>query len=143
MKKIIEKYALRIAFIQALIATFGSLYFSEIANFIPCTLCWYQRICMYPLVVILGIGIAEKKKDIYKYVLPFSITGWLIAVYHNLLQYDIISENVYVCTAIGSCTQRYVNLYGFITIPLMSLVAFTIINICIIVYGIVKNKRTH
>lgn len=142
MKNIIEKIILKVAFVQALIATLGSLYFSEIANFVPCTLCWYQRICMYPLVVILGIGIAEKKKDIYKYVLPFSIIGWLIAVYHNLLQYGIISESVYMCTAIGSCTQRYVNLYGIITIPLMSLVAFSVINICIAVYIVSRDKKT-
>lgn len=134
MKINISKLVLRIAFIQSVIATLSSLYFSEIAHFDPCTLCWYQRICMYPLTVILGVGIVEKNKDIYKYALPFSIIGWIIALYHNLIQYGVIGENINVCTELGSCTEKYVSLYGFITIPLLSLLAFTVINISLGVY---------
>jgi disulfide bond formation protein DsbB len=140
MKSYLPKYLLLTAFVLVLVAIFGSLYFSEIAHFVPCTLCWYQRICMYPLVVILGIGIIEKKEDIFKYVLPFSVIGWIVSIYHNLIQYRVISENLNVCTAIGSCSQRYINLYGFVTIPLLSLIAFTLINICVITYIIAKKK---
>lgn len=89
---------------------------------------------MYPLVIILCVGILENDKNIYKYVLPLSIVGWIIAVYHNLIQYNIIPETIKVCSAIGSCTERYVNLFGFITIPLLSLIAFTMINVLMVVY---------
>lgn len=116
------------ALIQAIIATLGSLYFSEILNFIPCTLCWYQRIAMYPLVFILGIGLLSKDKNVYKYVLPLSIIGWIIAFYHVLIQYGVIGESVNTCTVFGSCTITYIHLLDFITIPLMSLTAFTVIN---------------
>ncbi len=134
MKISLNKLILLLAFIFVLVATFGSLYFSEILKFQPCTLCWYQRICMYPLVIILCVGILENNKNIYKYVLPLSIVGWIIAVYHNLIQYNIIPETIKVCSAIGSCTERYVNLFGFITIPLLSLIAFTMINVLMVVY---------
>lgn len=134
MKISLNKLILLLAFIFVLVATFGSLYFSEILKFQPCTLCWYQRICMYPLVIILCVGILENDKNIYKYVLPLSIVGWIIAVYHNLIQYNIIPETIKVCSAIGSCTERYVNLFGFITIPLLSLIAFTMINVLMVVY---------
>lgn len=129
MKISIRRSILNFAFIQALVATLGSLYFSEIAHFTPCTLCWYQRICMYPLIVILGAGILENNKKIYRYALPLSITGWVISVYHNLIQYGVIPESTNICNAAGSCTQRYVDGFGFITIPLLSLIAFTVINV--------------
>jgi disulfide bond formation protein DsbB len=134
MKLFLQKYILPLAFVQALIATLGSLYFSEIAHFIPCTLCWYQRICMYPLTVILAVGILEKNKKIYRYVFPISIVGWIIAFYHNLIQYNFIPETIKTCSVIGSCTERYIDWYGFITIPLMSLTAFTVINIYMIIF---------
>lgn len=95
---------------------------------------------MYPLIVILGMGIYEKKLDIYKYALPFSFLGMGVSIYHNLIQYGAIPENDIVCNIIGSCTQRYVNLYGFMTIPLLALIAFAIINICLIIY-MIKGKQ--
>jgi disulfide bond formation protein DsbB len=70
-------------------SVFGSLYFSEVMNFAPCVLCWYQRILMYPLALILLVGIWKKDKNVDSYVLPFSILGFLIALYHNLLYYNI------------------------------------------------------
>ena len=137
----VKDIPLYIALGVSVISTLGSLYFSEISGFVPCTLCWYQRVCMYPLIVILGIGIYEKKENIYKYVLPFSILGLCVSVYHNLIQYGVIPEDGLVCNIIGSCTQRYVNLYGFITIPLLALIAFILINVCLLVYVIKQNKN--
>ncbi len=123
-----------IAAFQALIAMLGSLYFSEILHFIPCSLCWYQRICMYPLVVLISVGIIFKDKNFYKYVLPLSIIGWGISLYHNLLYFNILPETVTGKCLIGiSCTFRYVTFFGFLTIPLLSFVAFTVINICMII----------
>lgn len=116
-----------VIFFQALVATLGSLYFSEVMKFPPCVLCWYQRICMYPLVVIAGVGIYTKDKRFLNYVLPLSAIGWTIALYHNLLYYKILPESIKPCTIGVSCTTKFFAWFGFITIPLMSFVAFSVI----------------
>ncbi len=129
------KIVLYIALLQSVIAVVGSFFFSNVANFAPCILCWFQRICMDPLVLILAAGILLKDKKVVWYALPLAIIGWLVAVYHNLLQYKIISEAVSPCSNSGvSCTNLYVNYFGFITIPLLSLVAFTVIIVCLVLY---------
>lgn len=129
-----------IAWTQALIATFGSLYFSEVMHLPPCVLCWYQRILMYPIVLIAAVGIIRRDKALSAYVLPLSITGWLISLYHNLLYYKIIPESITPCQLGVSCTTRQIEWLGFITIPLLSFVAFTVINICFILYY--RSQRT-
>lgn len=121
-----------VAWIQSIIATLGSLYFSEIKNYIPCVLCWYQRILMYPLVIIIAVGILRKDKKMYQYVLPMSILGWAIALYHNLLQWNILPETIAPCTLAASCIVKHVGYFGFITIPVMSLTAFTVVSICML-----------
>lgn len=132
------KFTVTLAFIQAVIATLGSLYFSEILLFTPCTLCWYQRIAMYPLVLILGVGLIDRDEKLYRYVLPLSLTGWAISFYHILIQYGVIAESSYVCTLVGTCVQRF--LYAFISIPLLSFLAFTVINILMIFYIVGRNR---
>lgn len=122
-----------IAFAQALLATLGSLYFSEIAGFPPCVLCWYQRICMYPIAAILAIGIARKDKNVPYYVLPFSIVGIVISIYHNLLYYKLIPESIQPCITGVSCTTKFIEWFGFVTIPFLSLVAFAIITVCMVI----------
>ncbi len=141
MKTPIAKYSLYLAWLQAWVATLGSLFFSEVMKFTPCVLCWYQRIAMYPLVAILTVGILRKDKNLHWYVLPLSITGWIIAAYHNLLYYHIFPESILPCIQGVSCTTKFFAWYGFITIPLLSLTAFTIINLCMLVY-IKSNKNT-
>ncbi len=123
-----------IAWVQALIATLGSLYLSEIRGFPPCGLCWYQRIFMYPLVLILGIGIVRQDRYIRSYILPLSGIGLSIALYHNLLTYGVIAEPLLPCMAGISCTTRWINWFGFITIPFLSAVAFAIITIATALY---------
>lgn len=130
----VRQYILYIAFAQALVAMLGSLFFSEILKFPPCILCWYQRIALYPLVVILAVGILRRDKKVYEYVLPLSIIGWIIAVYHNLLYYKILPESVAPCTQGISCTTKQIELFGLVTIPLMALGAFTFINICMYLF---------
>lgn len=88
---------------------------------------------MYPLVVLIPVGILKKDKVLPYYVLPLSITGMIIGLYHNLLYYSIIPEALAPCQAGVSCTNRLIELFGFITIPLMSLIAFTLITIGMIV----------
>ena len=112
----------------------GSLYFSEIRNFPPCILCWYQRIALYPLVAIIAVGIVRKDKNLPYYVLPLSIIGGAIAFYHNLLYYNIISGSIIPCTLGISCTTKFVEYFGFVTIPLLSFSSFVAITILMLVY---------
>lgn len=130
----LEKNILYIAWVQSLIAVIGSLYFSEIRFFPPCVLCWYQRIFMYPLVILIAVGIIRKDKGVYTYVLPLSILGMIIAFYHNLLYYGLLPEVVAPCSIGASCATRFVSYFGFITIPLLSLGAFSLITICMLLF---------
>ncbi|MBI2034293.1 MAG: disulfide bond formation protein B, partial [Candidatus Levybacteria bacterium] len=85
MKQYLVKNILYIAWVQSIAATLISLYYSEVRHFAPCILCWYQRIMMYPLIIIIAVGILRKDKKLYQYVLPMSIIGMLIAFYQILL----------------------------------------------------------
>ena len=123
---------IHLAWAQALIATLGSLYFSQVMGLAPCVLCWYQRIAMYPLVIVLGVGILLRETRIRLYALPLSLIGLAIAIYHNLLYYGVLPESIAPCTTGVSCTTRQIEWLGFITIPLLALVAFAIISVCLI-----------
>lgn len=134
MKKIISQYALYAAWIIAIAAMSGSLFFSEVLHLPPCVLCWYQRILMYPLVLFIPIGILKKNKDLPIYVLPFSVLGILIATYHYLLQRGIIPDSIAPCSEGVSCTTKLIEFFGFVTIPFLSLIAFVLITICMVLY---------
>ncbi|MFT0546272.1 disulfide bond formation protein B [Allopusillimonas ginsengisoli] len=125
-------YRLFAAWIIALIATLGALFLSEIMGLIPCELCWYQRIFMFPLVFVLAVGLATTDTQVFKYALPLVAAGWLVAAYHNLLYVDIIPEALQPCGAGPSCAKADLNLLGFISIPLLSLVAFTTLAVLLI-----------
>lgn len=113
----------------SLIATIGSLFFSEIRGYIPCELCWYQRIIMYPLVIILGVAYIQKNTKIYVTSLIFSIVGVSVSAYHYGLQkLSFLAESAPSCGQIP-CTGQYINWLGFITIPFLALVAFLLILI--------------
>ncbi len=123
-----------IAWAIALAATVGSLFFSEVMELPPCVLCWYQRIAMYPLVLIIATGIILKDTRLKLYSLPLCLIGLAISVYHNLLYYGIIPESITPCTAGISCTSKQIEWLGFITIPLMALTAFVSISIILFIY---------
>jgi disulfide bond formation protein DsbB len=116
-----------ICWLVASVSTLGSLFFSEIMEFSPCALCWYQRIFMFPLVIILLIGLFPFDKNIIKYALPLAIIGWGFAFYHYLLYSGIIPESVQPCSQGVSCSETYLDLFGFLTIPMLSLISFSII----------------
>lgn len=127
------EYALFTAWAASLTAMLGSLYFSEIMKYEPCTLCWYQRILMYPFVVLLGIAIARKDYFIARYSLPLAAIGSAISLYHYSIQkIPALSSSGAACGRIP-CTGQYINWLGFITIPFLALTAFTIIIICSII----------
>jgi disulfide bond formation protein DsbB len=133
--------SLLLAWIAAIIATLGSLYFSEVMHFIPCTLCWYQRIFMYPLAIILGVAVYRNDTGIYRYALPLSIIGWLIAGYHTLLQKIPYLQQFEMCTSGVPCSKDYINWLGFITIPILAFIAFTIITVCLIICARSSKKK--
>jgi len=118
---------LYIAWTQALIATFGSMFFSEIMNFVPCELCWYQRIFMYPIVFVLTVGILLRDRRASIYALPFGLFGLGISVYHNLLYYGVIQQGWHVCTSGVPCETRWIQWFGFAGIPFLALTAFVIV----------------
>jgi disulfide bond formation protein DsbB len=132
--KFVKNNLLYLAWGVSLAAMLGSLYFSNVRQFPPCVLCWYQRICMYPLVVILAVGILKKDKNLAYYVLPLSLAGLGISFYHNLLYYKILPESLSPCVAGISCTTKFIEYFGFVTIPFLSFAAFLIINIAMFIH---------
>lgn len=117
-----------LTWLVALGATFGSMILSEAMHLTPCALCWYQRIFMFPLAFVLGVGVYRKDSNAAYYVLPMSIIGSLIAFYHSLLQWGIIKEVITTCSIDSSCAVPQINWFGFITIPFMSFVSFMVIT---------------
>lgn len=131
LRKYLSERALPLTLIIATIATLGSLYYSEILGLNPCPLCWYQRIFMYPLVFISATAIITKAKNAKAFILPLSITGALIAIYHYLLQAFAIP--IACGPGAVTCDVIYFAAYGYITIPLMAFTAFTLITLLLLI----------
>ena len=122
-----------LCWLVATVSAMGSLFFSHVMEFAPCVLCWYQRIFLFPLVIILAVGLFPIDKSVVKFSLPLAIAGWLMAAYHNLLYAGIIPESIQPCSQGVSCTEEYIDLFGFLSIPMLSLLSFsTIITLLII-----------
>lgn len=115
--------SLWLAFAVALTAMLGSLYMSEIAKFTPCVLCWYQRIAMYPLALLLGIAAVRRDRSIRVYGMALAGVGAVISTYHTWLQAFPSSSSSF-CTVEAPCTQRHVWELGFVSIPFMALAGF-------------------
>lgn len=128
-----DRLSLYVALLVAWVAMLGSLYFSEVKGYIPCDLCWYQRILMYPLTVILTVGLVTRDRNLPKIVLPLSTLGMFVSLYHYLLEKTDLFSHATVCRAGVSCTTLWINWLGFITIPLLALTAFIIITIMSVV----------
>lgn len=119
---------LLIIWVQAFVATVGSLFYSEVMGYIPCELCWYQRILMYPLVVIYGVALWKKDVKMTLAGLFLSGIGIVVSTYHYLLQKLPALHNVGEgCSGAVPCNAIYVNYFGFITIPFLAGVAFIVI----------------
>lgn len=115
---------IRFSILIALFATLGSLFYSNIAGFAPCNLCWFQRIFMYPEVIILGLALFKKETKIVDYALILAMIGWFISIYHNYIYYKGLSS--VVCRIGESCAIPYVTEFGYISIPMMALTAFSL-----------------
>ena len=130
LRKELQATTLELATMIAVGATFGSLYFSEIRNFVPCEYCWYQRFVMYPLALILLIATIRRDKNIIPYALSLSLSGLALSVYHYQLQ--LFPEQSSSCGLDASCTYRWIEVFGFITIPLLALTSFAFISMILI-----------
>jgi disulfide bond formation protein DsbB len=127
LKKLISPHAYLGTFIVSLVATLGSLFFSEVAKWEPCVLCWYQRVLMYPQTLLLYTGIMRNERVLKPYLLILNSVGAMIATYHYMIQRDP-SLSLLPCTASGpSCTFVPNFYYGYISIPFMALTAFVLI----------------
>jgi disulfide bond formation protein DsbB len=124
-----------VCWLLACVSTLGSLFFSEVMGFAPCVLCWYQRICMYPLVLILPAALFPFDRKVVRYALPLSVLGTVIAVFHLLLVAGYIPESIKPCVQGVPCTEVQVEWFGFVTIPLLSGLSFLLITaLLILVY---------
>jgi disulfide bond formation protein DsbB len=117
------------AWLVATVSTLGSLFFSEIMEVPVCVLCWYQRIAMYPLVVILAIGLFPYDPKVVRTAGALAGVGWLIALFHVLLVAGIIPENVQPCVQGIPCSETHISLLGFLNIPVLSFLTFTLIGV--------------
>lgn len=126
--------------IVSIIATSGSLYFSEVMKFVPCTFCWYQRILMYPLTILYGFGFFKRDKNLFLYTYPAVLLGNALSFYHYGIQKFGFYHPMNVCSAGVSCSGIYIEWLGFITIPLLSFIAFTSLNVYII-FALRKQKQ--
>ncbi|PIE92705.1 disulfide bond formation protein B [Bacillus fungorum] len=133
---IIQKYHIAIAWTIATSAMLISLIFSEWMKLPPCDLCWYQRMAMYPLVLILGIGMYRRDPNVSTYAFPFACIGSMLSVYQITIQTFPASE-LKICTVGVSCTEDHLNLFGFISIPMLSFVGF----LAIIILLYIKSDR--
>ena len=127
-----------LAWLVALVATAGALFLGEVMGKTPCLLCWYQRIAMFPLALILGIGLLRADPQAVRYALPLAVIGWLVATYHCLLFWGVVTEALVPCGAGASCAASDLQLAGVIPIPLLSWLAFT--GIAALLWGIRERK---
>lgn len=128
-KSKVPETLLLVVWTQAVIATIGSLFYSEVIGYVPCDLCWVQRIFMYPLVIIYGVAAIKKNVSIALPGLILSIIGFFISTYHYLMQkLPALQESGGACQIVP-CNMQYVNYFGFITIPFLAGLAFLIITL--------------
>lgn len=114
-------------------ATLGSLFFSEVMELPPCSLCWYQRIFMFPLPIVLLMGLFPFDVKVVRYALPLALGGSVIALYHTLLHLGVISKSLVPCQQGVSCSDAQLDLFGFVSIPMLSLLAFLAIVALLVV----------
>ncbi len=124
-----------VAWLVAAISTTGALFLGEVMNLPTCVLCWYQRIFMFPLALLLPVGLVPFDRNVIRYALPMAVPGGLVAGYHQLLLVGIVPQSLTPCTQGVPCTDKAIEWWGFVTIPLLSVIAFsTIVALLLIAY---------
>ena len=137
----IGTWAMPTALVVAAVTTAGSLYYSEVVGFIPCELCWYQRICMYPLVAILGVGVLRKDRAAFWYAAPFVAIGAPLALYHWLVERVPSLEGGSSCSALVACNVPYFEELGYVTLAFMDMSAFLLIG-ALLLFGRAHDRST-
>jgi disulfide bond formation protein DsbB len=132
----VSDLALWLGWIVAAVTTAGSLYYSLVAHFVPCELCWYQRICAYPLAAILLVAALRRDRRVWVYVLPLTIVGATIATYHTQLQAFPAQQSF--CSTLTPCTTRYVWEFGFVSLPFEALTCFCFVTAMVLVARLVS-----
>ena len=133
VRRLVEGYELWLVFLVSSIATGGSLFFSEIAGFIPCELCWYQRICMYPLTIITLLAALANDRGVARYLLPLPLVGAGVSIYHLLVENNVVHQaKACLLSAPGGCATKWINEFGYMTIPTLALTAFVLCAACLI-----------
>jgi disulfide bond formation protein DsbB len=127
------------AWMIAGVSTLGALFFGEVMQVPTCVLCWYQRIFMFPLALILPVGLFPFDRAVVRSALVLAVPGWLIAAFHVLLVAGVIPEAVQPCTRGIPCSEQVIVWFGFVTIPLMALAAFSAI-IALLVLALQRRK---
>jgi disulfide bond formation protein DsbB len=127
------------AWLIALLSTLGALFSSEIMGLEPCVLCWYQRIAMFPLALMLGFALLPFDARVVRYALPLALVGAVTAAYHTLLFWGLVPKDLVPCGQGPSCAEVKFELLGFITLPLLSLTAFALI---VILLWILKSRNS-
>ena len=127
LQRALEGYELWLTFVVSAIATGGSLFFSEIAHFVPCELCWYQRICMYPLSITTLLGALANDRRLARYLLPLPVVGAGVSVYHLLVENGVVQQaHACLISAPGGCATKWINEFGYMTIPTLALTGFAL-----------------
>ena len=127
--------------ILSFVASLGSLFFSQVMKLAPCELCWYQRIALFPIVILLPIALLKNEIEMFgKYLTALVLAGTAFATYHNLLYYEFIPKALSPCREGASCTERHLELFGFVGIPLMSLVTFSLMLVVCILF-LCRNRK--
>ncbi len=121
-----------LAWLIASASTLGALFLSQVMDIAPCVLCWYQRIFMFPLVFILAAGLFPFDTRLVRYALPLTVVGWMIALFHVLVVAGIVPENIRPCAQGIPCKDQPIEWFGFLTIPSLSLIAFSLIGLLLI-----------
>jgi disulfide bond formation protein DsbB len=128
IRSLLWGYELWAAFVVAAVATGGSLFFSEIAGFVPCELCWYQRICMYPLSILTLFAAYHGEHRVARYLVPFCVVGSGVSVYHLLVENKVVGQSQQcVLSAPGGCAVKWIDEFGWVTIPTLALTAFVLL----------------
>jgi disulfide bond formation protein DsbB len=115
------------AWLIATASTLGALFLGEVMGYAPCVLCWYQRIAMFPLVLVLAAGLFPFDRRVIRYALPLAVAGWAVALFHLALIAGWIPENIKPCQQGVPCADVQVVWLGFVTIPLLSVASFSLI----------------
>ncbi|MBP8273328.1 MAG: disulfide bond formation protein B [Acidobacteria bacterium] len=120
------------AWLIAATSTLGALFLSDVMQLAPCSLCWYQRIFMFSMVVVLAVGLFPFDRAVVRYGLPLAVIGWLFAGFHQLLIAGVIPDELQPCTQGVPCSAITIEWFGFVTIPTLSLLAFSAIMVLLV-----------